>query len=203
MAAFHLSRATAAEIPEMIPMIGRLADDDVNMRDFAIGPNTAESRERNTQVFQHIIVSDPHLVWMKVTEKSTGKIVGGSMWRIHQTVVPEVMFDNRPRPWLDDDPKNKQRVMDVLQESFEAKKRLCTQPHVRLGNIFTANEYRNRGAGSLMVKWGCDLADHLFLPIWVDATESGRSFYQKFGFNMKYAGLPSGELMMRDAKSQT
>jgi hypothetical protein len=33
-----------------------------------------------------------------------------------------------------------------------------------------------------MVDWGCKLADHLSLPMWVEASPTGRLLYQRCGF---------------------
>jgi len=48
--------------------------------------------------------------------------------------------------------------------------------------LFTDPEYQRLGAGSMMVKWGCDLADHLFLPVWVEGSEKGHELYLQNGF---------------------
>ena len=34
-----------------------------------------------------------------------------------------------------------------------------------------------------MMKWGCDLADQLFLPGWVEASKEGSALYRTFGFS--------------------
>lgn len=33
-----------------------------------------------------------------------------------------------------------------------------------------------------MMRWGCELADLLFLPAWVEASPEGNFLYEKFGF---------------------
>lgn len=33
-----------------------------------------------------------------------------------------------------------------------------------------------------MVKWGCDLADRLFLPMWVESSVAGHRLYLQNGF---------------------
>lgn len=33
-----------------------------------------------------------------------------------------------------------------------------------------------------MMKWGCDVADTLFLPGWIEASEEGNFLYKTFGF---------------------
>lgn len=34
----------------------------------------------------------------------------------------------------------------------------------------------------MMMKWGCDLADALFVPGWVEASEDGSALYRSHGF---------------------
>lgn len=56
---------------------------------------------------------------------------------------------------------------------------------VKYGDLhicFTSPEYRRAGAGSKMMRWGCELADLLFLPAWVEASPEGNFLYKKFGF---------------------
>ena len=47
---------------------------------------------------------------------------------------------------------------------------------------YTDSEYRRRGAGGMMVKWGCSVADLLGLPGWIEATEEGNFLYKALGF---------------------
>lgn len=46
----------------------------------------------------------------------------------------------------------------------------------------TLPEYQGRGAGSLLVKWGCDLADKDGVAAYVDASKEGAPLYKKYGF---------------------
>jgi hypothetical protein len=34
----------------------------------------------------------------------------------------------------------------------------------------------------MMMKWGCDLADQLFLPGWIEASPEGNYLYKQHGF---------------------
>lgn len=53
-----------------------------------------------------------------------------------------------------------------------------------------------------MMQWGCDLADQLFLPGWIEASEEGNYLYKRFGFYdfEKIQGDLGGMNMKRDAK---
>lgn len=54
--------------------------------------------------------------------------------------------------------------------------------------------------GAMMVKWGCDLADAMFLPICVEASIAGGKLYEKFGFkHLEKKGLDlSGDIKRRE-----
>jgi GNAT superfamily N-acetyltransferase len=51
--------------------------------------------------------------------------------------------------------------------------------------LMTAKEYQGRGAGSLMLRYGCDMADRDGLETYVDSTPHGFPIYQKYGFVLK------------------
>lgn len=48
---------------------------------------------------------------------------------------------------------------------------LCTHP-----------EYRGRGAGSMLVRWGCEIADSEGAGAYIDASKAGAPLYAKQGF---------------------
>jgi hypothetical protein len=53
-----------------------------------------------------------------------------------------------------------------------------------------------------MMKWGCDVADVLELPIWVEASDDGTSLYERFDFHLHpniNTEEDSGTNMIRDA----
>ncbi|RMJ01506.1 hypothetical protein CDV36_015752 [Fusarium kuroshium] len=54
--------------------------------------------------------------------------------------------------------------------------------HYYLDTLVTHPEYRRRGAGSMLMRWGCDLADENGVEVYVDASRDGSFLYRKFGF---------------------
>lgn len=48
---------------------------------------------------------------------------------------------------------------------------LCTHP-----------DYRGRGAGKMLVAWGCEQADKDRVPAYVDASRDGHPLYARYGF---------------------
>lgn len=54
-----------------------------------------------------------------------------------------------------------------------------------------------------MLQWGTALADQLFLPAWIEASEEGNFLYKAYGFRdfEKIEGELSGTTMKREARS--
>lgn len=48
--------------------------------------------------------------------------------------------------------------------------------------IITHPDYRRQGAASLLVQWGCDLADQKGVVAYLDAYEPAAPLYYKHGF---------------------
>lgn len=48
--------------------------------------------------------------------------------------------------------------------------------------LSTHPDHQRRGAGAMLMKWGCDIADSLGLSAFVQATHEGQHLYGKFGF---------------------
>jgi hypothetical protein len=51
-----------------------------------------------------------------------------------------------------------------------------------LALLVTAQQHRQRGAGSMLVRWGIELSETTGLPCYVQASEQGRRLYQHHGF---------------------
>ncbi|KAF4548975.1 Hypothetical protein D9617_24g016890 [Elsinoe fawcettii] len=51
-----------------------------------------------------------------------------------------------------------------------------------LDQVKTLPEYQGKGAGSLLVRWGAELADREGLPTRLEATPFGRGLYEKYNF---------------------
>lgn len=79
---------------------------------------------------------------------------------------------------------------------------------LELDSLFVDPDYRGRGIGSSLVRWGNHLADHMMLPIWLEASTTGHDVYLRQGFHdWVHCKLTMGKwvieysLMKRDPKS--
>ncbi|KAJ5620606.1 acetyltransferase [Penicillium lagena] len=84
-------------------------------------------------------------------------------------------------PWHEDMPAD---VCDrfFLKEEKNRMRVMGDQKHFYLDTVATHPDYQRRGAGSMLVKWGCDLADAEGVGAYVDASKDGAPLYAKFGF---------------------
>lgn len=70
----------------------------------------------------------------------------------------------------------------ILEDFMARRRRACREGHILLYLLFVDPAYQRKGAGAMMVDWGCVLADQLMLPAWVEASSHGHGLYKKFGF---------------------
>jgi len=55
-------------------------------------------------------------------------------------------------------------------------------PGVLLDLLFTHPDGQGKGAGKMMVNWGCERADELGVGAWVEASHQGAWLYERCGF---------------------
>ncbi|KAJ5122772.1 acetyltransferase [Penicillium atrosanguineum] len=104
-------------------------------------------------------------------EKS--RIVAYAKWDL---ATPEERGPRYP-PWHDDMPRELCEALVSRGES-NRKRVMGDQKHI----FATHPDYQRQGAASILVKWGCDLADVEGLRTYVSASRNGASLYAKFGF---------------------
>ncbi|KAF2148056.1 hypothetical protein K461DRAFT_298156 [Myriangium duriaei CBS 260.36] len=200
MAEFYLPRLLPEEMEEAYAGLDKAHPNPTELfRDIFMGPDTPEQHKSNVEGFQMLMTKLPQLYCVKITEKSTRKIVAASMWSINMTVVPDPGFD-RPRPWLNDDKEKLERVIRVMNSTISIRKKWYTKPHIQIMLFYTHPDFQRRGAGSMMMNWGCTLADHLYLPLWVEGSTEGRKLYEKFGCVLREANPDMGDFLEREAR---
>ncbi|CAI6093881.1 unnamed protein product [Clonostachys chloroleuca] len=124
--------------------------------------------------------TDDRSHWMKVIEVKTGRIVGGSSWRIYHT-NPYNDTNDLEVTWFPDDSSRKFADMALTCQAMP-KYRAAQKAHIHLLNIFTHPHYRRQGVAQQNLQWGIDKADELGLEIFLEATPSGKLFYEANGF---------------------
>jgi GNAT superfamily N-acetyltransferase len=83
--------------------------------------------------------------------------------------------------WLST-PQERADGYTILDDFLVRRRRACREGHVLLYLLFVDPAYQRKGAGAMMVEWGCGLADQLMLPAWVEASPYGHGLYAKYGY---------------------
>lgn len=228
---FLLSRASTREDFTRIVACEYAAFTDPVLREIFMGPDTPAGHANLAAFYHKLSCTHPGDMWIKVEEKETGRIVAASNWRVYVGGVPETE-EELGWEWLqgEENREKLERAKKYIQKIMDTRKRLFVGPYCRtfgfscpfplrvlrrsivvmwitdskteLHICFTDPEYQRRGIGSMMLKWGCDLADQLFLPAWVEASPEGNFLYRRFGFmdvEVNEGGKMQGSTMKREA----
>ncbi|KAK5171300.1 uncharacterized protein LTR77_004444 [Saxophila tyrrhenica] len=195
---FVLTRVSVSDLPEMLALQYDCFPPFI--RQIFMGCNTEVDIPKIQEVYAEQIRTDPNDIWLKVVDRESAKIIAASNWKVYVNGITNGGVGDRPPPWLE-------------REQFELSERYCKEvkeyrakafsgPFIHLHICFTHPEYRRRGAGGLMLQWGCDVADKLGLPGWIEASKEGNFLYKAFGF-YDYETIESDldvTNMKRDAK---
>ncbi|KAB5546975.1 acetyltransferase [Coniochaeta sp. 2T2.1] len=140
------------------------------------------------------MLNKPHARYIKVVDnrktdaKGRPRIAAFAKWDL---AMPEERGCRYP-PWHEDMPA---AVCDAffIREETERHRVMGNQKHYYLDTIATHPDYQRRGAASMLMKWGCDLADKNRVGAYVDASKAGAALYERFGF-VDESGPDAGEV---------
>ncbi|KAK5120572.1 hypothetical protein LTR85_006228 [Meristemomyces frigidus] len=162
---------------------------------------------------------DSTQTWLKVTDTdSGGEMVAAAMWRFQLeeaasgdeiTVLAEVKEEQRNET-------GPPTVLDAMAKTGKEFRRefIGTHPHGWLQILVTHPKHQRRGAGGMLVTWGCDLADERNLMCVLTASQAGVALYRKHGFevvkeaplDLRPYGVDKTEIrrfMIRPARAKT
>ena len=111
---FSLSRAGAADVEEIVALQYHCMPPFV--RECFMGCFSEADLPRATDDFRHIMKTDPHDIWVKVTDTASGKIISASNWKIYPSSAP-ASSDDKPMPWLKGEQLEQSKLMlDTMNE---------------------------------------------------------------------------------------
>ncbi|KAF1916048.1 hypothetical protein BDU57DRAFT_538384 [Ampelomyces quisqualis] len=130
------------------------------------------------------------IFYLKCVDISTGEIIAGARWRYVKPLTPgatertweevEAAFNDRIQPYEETEPE----ILTALFDLFNKYKRdnLGTKPYYCLDTLVTLPQHERRGAGSMLVRWGCERADEAGVQAYLEASLMGAPMYARHGF---------------------
>lgn len=129
------------------------------------------------------------VLFLKCVDTTTGEMVAGARWRYFkpqqegaaQRTWEEVDAGlTLPEPFEESDPEMWNEVFSTMN----ANKRevLGQRPYYVLETLVTLPQHERRGAGSMLVRWGCERADEAGVEAFLEASPTGAPLYARFGF---------------------
>jgi GNAT superfamily N-acetyltransferase len=136
---------------------------------------------------------------MKCVDKTTGITIAGAKWRYLGLLNP----DGSPAPRPLEEVKKNLEAPEPYEESdpvlfkaiftlFGANKLeiMGTRPYYVLDTLVTHPDHHRRGAGAMLVQWGCEKADELGVEAFLEASPMGQPLYARYGFEtVKEVGI--------------
>ena len=129
------------------------------------------------------------ILFLKCVDTSTGEMIAGARWRYvkpNEEGAKERSWEEVdagfviPEPYDESDPE----LFKSLFNLFNSNKReiLGTRPYYVLDTLVTLQAHERRGAGSMLVRWGCEKADEVGVEAFLEASPMGAPMYARHGF---------------------
>ncbi|GAD95765.1 conserved hypothetical protein [Paecilomyces variotii No. 5] len=162
-------------------------------------PNTPAVRQWWNDAHRNDILNKPFQRYVKVTDTAgDGKPIAWAKWDFSTAAERGPRFP----PWHEECDKDLcSRFFGTLET--ERERLLGGKKNYYLDMLATRPEHERRGAGSMLVQWGCDVADKDGVPAYIDASKAGAPLYKRFGFEDRTEpgmGFPDIVSMVREPK---
>jgi GNAT superfamily N-acetyltransferase len=129
------------------------------------------------------------IIFLKCVDTKTGEMVAGARWRYvkpQQEGAKERTWEevdagfSIPEPFDESDPE----LFESVFKDMNANKRevLGNRPYYVLDTLVTLQKHERRGAGSMLVRWGCEKADEAGVEAFLEASPMGAPMYARHGF---------------------
>ncbi|KAF2173239.1 hypothetical protein M409DRAFT_17184 [Zasmidium cellare ATCC 36951] len=178
--------------------------DEVATRGWALGMAMDEEARRQGQnrkdmilgmMLHHFQEPNPAGVLLKATDSETGTLVSVAMWSWQLEEKEEKVDVEAPVPEegaVGEAKEERKTLWNALREESEGVRKASygNKPHFRLQLLMTHPDWQRKGAGSLLVKHGCEMADEAGLISVLTASAAGWHLYERHGFKIfKYHEL--------------
>ncbi|KXT00577.1 hypothetical protein AC579_5065 [Pseudocercospora musae] len=201
-AQFVHTRAGADDLAEIVALMYEAFSNLPQVANLLMGCKSTADFPKLVDLYTKSLEEDPTDLWTKVVDVHTGAIIAASNWKLYlRSARSQPRPLDEPPPWLE----GEEAALSVAMfEPLNGPRIEMNQdPFLHLHICFTSPAYRRRGLASKMVQWGCDLADLLSLPGWIEASMEGSLLYKQHSFynvlDIVQNGEKQGICMRRDA----
>ncbi|KAH8692477.1 hypothetical protein GQ44DRAFT_795037 [Phaeosphaeriaceae sp. PMI808] len=130
---------------------------------------TETSKARHVAMWE----ANPVCHWAKVTETSTGQVVGAACWDVIKGFTANQRIDgSEAKLWAE-------RLIGGLRSVVIERIR---DPRLELKQMIVHPEHWRQGVARMLTKWGTDIADERCVESVVVAVPYARRIYEKLGF---------------------
>ncbi|KAI4659442.1 uncharacterized protein J4E78_005870 [Alternaria triticimaculans] len=134
-------------------------------------------------------ITNKGILYVKCVDTSTGEIIACARWRYvkpKEEGAKERTWEEVdagltvPPPYEESDPE----MFAELFNLFNSNKReiLERRAYYVLDTLVTLPQHGRRGAGSMLVRWGCEKADEVGVEAFLEASPMGAPMYARHGF---------------------
>ncbi|KUJ13697.1 uncharacterized protein LY89DRAFT_752829, partial [Mollisia scopiformis] len=124
----------------------------------------------------------PSARFAMVRDTETGEIISQAEWHYYPK---DSVGDIMDLSFVEGSEEEKAFATHILG-TFQRKRREAIAntkvPLMLLDSLTTDPKYQKRGAGSMLVKWGLNIADSMNGEAYLEASEYGKPVYEKYGF---------------------
>lgn len=186
--ALEISLLKPEEAEQYMRIRHQVFRDTVNKALYSRGEASQKTLDRVTEEIRDGVVNKG-ILYLKCVDKSTGEMIAGARWRDvkpkdgdAETKTPEEVEKSQkpPEPYEESDPA----LFHALLHLFDSNKKeiLESRPYYALDTLVTLPQHERRGAGSMLVRWGCEKADEAGVEAYLEASPMGAPMYARHGF---------------------
>ncbi|KAI9685477.1 MAG: hypothetical protein M1820_010789, partial [Bogoriella megaspora] len=135
-------------------------------------------------------ISDPSWLIIKAVEIRTDNITGWASWL--KVGYEDAKEGDRAQesPHVSDEPLDKKSFKDLRCYTSAHQRRALGQwmsgkRCLKLNSFFTDPQFQRRGVGTMLLRWGTDLADCDGVPCYLSSTPAGYAVYHANGFRVR------------------
>jgi hypothetical protein len=126
---FELSRVQESDFDELLEVQFE-AFKDVDAHHTLFGPNTPQNRARVKNDFIASMHSDSSDCWMKLTDKSNGRIASAALWKVYPSWDDTKKVEYGRVTWVEG--KDKESIEYLMKDFMDRRARYTyNHPHVR------------------------------------------------------------------------